>query len=471
MSARVLVVDDILPNLKLLEARLTAEYFEVLTATNGAEALKICARGECDIVLLDVMMPGLNGFEVCRRLKQDPATSHIPVVLVTALDQASDRVAGLEAGADDFLTKPIDEIALLARVHSLARLRLVLDELRSRAMRSAKLGVDDPFVKAAADNGADGRILLVDDRRSSAEAIKAALRGDHDVELRADPREALLEAAVGDYDLFIISLGLTSYDGLRLCSQIRSIEATRHIPTLAIAEAEDRGRILRGLDLGLNDFLLRPIDRNELIARARTQIRRKRYADCLRQNVEASIEMAAVDALTGLNNRRSLDVCLADLVDQAGRDSRPLSLMILDIDRFKAVNDSYGHEAGDRILNGFAARVKSLIRGVDLFFRLSGDEFVVVMPDTRIEQGAKIAERVRSGVAADQFPLAAETSAIAVTVSVGVAQSADDAYPELLRRADKALYRSKQNGRNRISLDAGQSPAEPFAGLQAIKVF
>src|SRR5580698_5794528 len=124
MTARVLVVDDILPNVKLLEARLTAEYFEVVTVTNGADALKICANGGCDIVLLDVMMPGMNGFEVCRRLKLDPATSHIPVVIVTALDQASDRLMGLEAGADDFLTKPIDEIALLARVRSLSRLRL-----------------------------------------------------------------------------------------------------------------------------------------------------------------------------------------------------------------------------------------------------------------------------------------------------------------------------------------------------------
>jgi two-component system cell cycle response regulator len=121
MTARVLVVDDILPNIKLLEARLTAEYFEVLTATNGPEAIAICGKGQVDIVLLDVMMPGMNGFEVCKHLKANPATAHIPVVMVTALDQTADRVKGLEAGADDFLTKPIDEVALIARVRSLAR--------------------------------------------------------------------------------------------------------------------------------------------------------------------------------------------------------------------------------------------------------------------------------------------------------------------------------------------------------------
>ena len=125
MSARVLVVDDVVANVKLMEARLTAEYFDVLTAMSGAEALAICDRAQCDIVLLDVMMPEMDGFEVCRRLKANPKTHHIPVVMVTALDQPSDRVRGLEAGADDFLTKPVSDIALIARVRSLVRLSLI----------------------------------------------------------------------------------------------------------------------------------------------------------------------------------------------------------------------------------------------------------------------------------------------------------------------------------------------------------
>src|SRR5262245_21761922 len=133
MSARVLVVDDIAANVRLLEARLSAEYFDVDTAMNGRDALAICEHGECDIVLLDVMMPDMNGFEVCQRLKTNPATHHIPVVMVTALDQPSDRVKGLESGADDFLTKPVSDVALIARVRSLTRLKMVTDELRMRA--------------------------------------------------------------------------------------------------------------------------------------------------------------------------------------------------------------------------------------------------------------------------------------------------------------------------------------------------
>src|SRR5258705_3592900 len=144
MSARILVVDDIPTNVKLLDARLTAEYSDVLTASSGAEALEICARAECDIILLDVMMPDMDGFEVCRRLKSNPATHFIPVVIVTALDSPADRVRGLEAGADDFLTKPVSDTVLIARVRSLTRLKMMTDELRMRAITSLEIGMKQP---------------------------------------------------------------------------------------------------------------------------------------------------------------------------------------------------------------------------------------------------------------------------------------------------------------------------------------
>src|SRR6202521_5863356 len=223
MTARILVVDDVLANVKLLEARLTAEYFDVVAALSGPEALAICERGMCDIVLLDVLMPDLAGFEVCRRLKANPVTHHIPVVMVTALDQPSDRVRGLEAGADDFLTKPVSDIALIARVRSLVRLKMVTDELRMRAVTSKEIGIRDPVNAAVADSGKNGRVLLVDDRRLSYERIAAVLATEHNVDVEPDPNEALFHAAEGDYDLMIISLGLENFDGLRLCSQVRSL--------------------------------------------------------------------------------------------------------------------------------------------------------------------------------------------------------------------------------------------------------
>ena len=319
------------------------------------DALSICAEGQCDIVLLDVMMPGMDGFEVCRRLKADPATAHIPVVMVTALDQPADRVRGLEAGADDFLTKPVDEIALIASVRSLARLKVVLDELRTRASTSASLGIPDPLANAMAEDGTGGRIMLVDDRPSATERMVAALTPTHSVTVEKDPQEALFNGAEGNFDLFIVSLGLKDFDGLRLCSQIRSLERTRHLPILMIADLEDRARVLRGLDLGVNDYLVRPIDRNEMLARVRTQLRRKRYADALRDNVQASIELAVVDPLTGLNNRRYLESHLAALLDHSTGRGRPLSLMILDIDHFKDRQRQLRSRCRRRSSQGFRA--------------------------------------------------------------------------------------------------------------------
>src|SRR5882672_7669609 len=179
MSARILVVDDVPANVKLLEARLSAEYFDVMTAANGTEALAICARAECDIILLDVMMPDMDGFEVCRRLKTSPATHHIPVVMVTALDQPSDRVRGLESGADDFLTKPVSDVALVARVRSLTRLKMVTDELRMRALTSKEIGIQSPERDAVTETGRGGRILIVDDRQASYERIVTTLSAEH----------------------------------------------------------------------------------------------------------------------------------------------------------------------------------------------------------------------------------------------------------------------------------------------------
>src|SRR5271156_2494711 len=317
MTARVLVVDDVPANVRLLEARLSAEYFDVITAMSGQEALAICERAQCDLVLLDVMMPDMDGFEVCRRLKSNSATHHIPVVMVTALDQPSDRVRGLEAGADDFLTKPIPEPALIARVRSLTRLKMVTDELRMRALTSRDIGIESPEREAVADTGRSGRILIVDDRPASYERIASMLSKEHSVEIETDPSEALFRASDGNYELLIISLGLESFDALRLCSQLRSLDRTRNVPILAITEPDNSARMLRGLEIGVNDYLLRPIDKNELLARVRTQVRKRRYTERMRDSFQMSIEMAITDALTGLSNRRYMESHLATLIGQA----------------------------------------------------------------------------------------------------------------------------------------------------------
>ena len=456
MSARILVVDDVPANVKLLEARLSAEYFDVTTAFSGSEALAMAERAECDIVLLDVMMPDMDGFEVCRRLKANPATHHIPVVMVTALDQPSDRVKGLEAGADDFLTKPVSDVALISRVRSLSRLKMVTDELRMRALTSREIGIQSPERAAVAETGRGGRIMIVDDRKSSYERLVTTLTTEHAVDVETEPSEALFHAAEGNYDLLIVSLGLENFDGLRLCSQVRSLERTRNLPVLAVAEPDNNQRLLRGLEIGVNDYLIRPIDKNELLARARTQIKRKRYTERLRDNVQMTVEMAITDALTGLHNRRYMETHLSTLVEQAASRGKPISLLILDIDYFKSVNDTYGHDAGDDVLREFAVRLRKSIRNIDLACRYGGEEFVVVMPETDMGVATTVAERLRRRIATEPFPIQQEMQLLDVTISIGIAglHGAEDNAAAMLKRADQALYRAKRDGRNRVVPDA-----------------
>jgi len=456
MTARVLVVDDVPANVRLLEARLSAEYFDVVTATSGQEALAVCERAECDLVLLDVMMPDMDGFEVCRRLKSNPATHHIPVVMVTALDQPSDRVRGLEAGADDFLTKPIPELALIARVRSLARLKMVTDELRMRVFTSREIGIESPEREAVSDTGRDGRVLIVDDRPASYERISATLAKEHDVDVEPDPSQAVFHAADGNYDLLIVSLGLENFDALRLCSQVRSLDRTRNLPILAITDPDNNARMMRGLEIGVNDYLIRPIDKNELLARVRTQVRKRRYTERLRDNVQMSIEMAITDALTSLFNRRYMESHLGTLIEQAASRGKPLATLVIDIDFFKAINDTHGHDAGDDVLRDFALRIKRSIRGIDLACRYGGEEFVIVMPETDMAVAAMVAERLRRRIAAEPFAIAQGSRTIPVTISIGIAalRGRDDTAAALLKRADQALYRAKRDGRNRVVPDA-----------------
>jgi two-component system cell cycle response regulator len=456
MSARVLIVDDMHANLKLLEVRLSAEYFEVITASSGTAALELCERSQCDIVLLDVMMPGMDGFEVARRLKANPATHHIPIIMVTALDQPADRVRGLEAGADDFLTKPVNDVALIARVRSLVRLKLVTDELRMRAVTSSEIGVTDNAFDAARDYGLNASILIVDDRKGSISRIESALGDSHEIDVEENPQNALFRAAEGNFDLVMLSLDFAGFDGLRLVGQIRSLERTRHLPILLVTDPEQDARVLRGLDLGANDYVLRSADKNEMIARVRSQVRRKRYADKLRDNVQYSMELALTDPLTGLFNRRYMETHIGTLVERSAARGKSLSVLVLDIDYFKSINDTFGHDAGDDVLREFAERLKASIRGIDLACRHGGEEFVVVMPDTDIGVATLVAERIRRRIAGEPFPIGRTGKTIEVTISVGIAfrTGPQDTAPAMLKRADEALYRAKRDGRNRVVADA-----------------
>lgn len=449
MTARILVVDDIEANVRLLQVKLSAEYFDVLTAQDGVTALAVAAAEQPDLILLDVMMPGLDGFEVCRRLKAGSATRHIPVVLVTALDGREDRIRGLEAGADDFLAKPLDDLMMFARVRSLTCLKASIEELRKREESGRRLGLLEGGSIRQRSSG--GRVLVVDDQPRQADRISEILSADHRVTVEPDVARALT-AARGPVDLIIVNGAADTFDGLKFVAQARSDAVSRSVPILVVVDPHERPRLVKALELGANDILARPIDAEELSARCRTLIRHKRYADSLRNKLDHSLEMAVTDPLTGLHNRRYMVGQLEPLVDHAAKGGASASVLILDIDHFKAINDTFGHDAGDEVLVEFAVRLATNVRAVDLPCRFGGEEFVVVMPETRLEDAYAIADRIRAQVAGTPFTVMDGRESLGVTVSIGVAVTtgADDTTEALLKRADEALYEAKQSGRNRV---------------------
>jgi two-component system, cell cycle response regulator len=451
MTACILVVDDVPANVKLLEARLTTEFFEVKTADNGLDALRICGEGGIDVVLLDVMMPGMDGFEVCEHLKADPVTAQIPVVMVTALDQTADRVRGLKAGADDFLTKPVNDLQLMARVKSLVRLKSLTDELRHRQASIRSM--------AAAVSFEDGRkaakpvhFLVVEDKQGAAERMTRQLASLGRATIVTDPQQALFLAADTQPDCLIVSTGFSGFDVLMLCSQLRALERTRSAPIILVADQGEGERIVRALEIGVNDYILRPYDEEELLARVSTQIKRKRYMDRLRENLQQTVERAVTDPLTGVSSRHFLEEHLPSLFNRARTRGQQLSILLAGADQYAAIAEEHGAEAGDTVLREFARRVRNCIRPIDLVCRYGDAEFAIVMPSADAAAAQAVAERLRMAVADEGFPATTGASPVQVTVSAGVAtlSAADNVASSVLARAERAMGEARASGRNRV---------------------
>ncbi len=457
MSARILIVDDVPANTRLLEAKLSAEYYQINTAYDGFQALSLAHSWQPDLILLDVMMPELDGYETCRRLKADPATHHIPVVMITALGEPSERLRGLESGADDFLTKPVEYDTLLARVRSLVRLKRMLDEWRVRGETARALGLSTEMPGVPSVHGA--RALVVDDWDLGAQAAQDALAREGVLPGRAaSEAEAMALTAAVPFDLIVLSLSMAHDDPLRLASRLRADNATHDIPLLLIAEPEQRDRILRGFDLGANDWIVRPVDENELRVRARNQIRRKFYQDRLRSDLGQALEMALIDPLTGFYNQRYLMRHLRGLM--ASGQANTVSVLMLDVDHFKQVNDRFGHAAGDKALKSIADVLRGRTRVFDSIARYGGEEFTVVMPGAATQDALIAAERLRAAVAEMVFfPLPGVQHQLTISIGIGFSNRPHMTPEQVLHIADAALYRAKRGGRNRVELPEAAEPA------------
>ncbi len=460
MPGRILVVDDSASARCAIRATLSAAYYDVIEAESGVEALRLAASEEPDLVLLDLVMPGIDGFETCRRLKSAAVTAHVPIVILSARSDRADRVRGLDCGADDVLAKPFDDVALLARVSSLTRMKMMIDELRLRAETSRELGLEPAGPLDTEPDFAAATVLLVTADLALATATRHALRAHlglaTEIARGALELRALLVSNV--YDAFVIGPELADGEPMRLASMLRGRPSTRQAALMMLFRAEDREGPPLALEMGVPDYLRLPPDHAEMAARLRVQLRRKHYSDQLRRALADSMVKAVTDPLTGLYNRRYCNAHLETMIAQPRGAAKTLAAMVLDLDRFKTVNDRHGHGAGDAVLVEFARRLKDCVRGVDLVSRIGGEEFLVVMPDILPEHASRVAERVRHAVEHPGFAVVGADGTgvvLDLTVSIGLALHQPGETPAaLIARADTALYASKSAGRNMVTLAA-----------------
>ncbi len=462
MSGKILVVDDVATNRIVMKVKLASACYEVLQASGGREALHLARRALPDLILLDVMMPDLDGFAVCNTLKNDPVTAHIPIIMVTALSDTTARLQGLQAGADDFLNKPLDEVTLLARVRNLLRQgssaldRRMQDQTRFALGRKG-LAADD------AANLAPGHIALICATPKSALRWTQALNTRLPDEVASVTRETALEGHKIQPDLFVLECSEAApTDALHLMAELRARPSTRNAGFVMLMPERHQKLTALALDQGAHDVLILPVNTEEIALRLRSQIGRKRQADQLRADVSEGLQLAVIDPLTGLFNRRYALNHLENIALRAQNTQLEFAVLMLDLDHFKQVNDRYGHTAGDQVLVALTNRLRINLRAMDLIARIGGEEFLITLPESTADQAHDIADRLRHVI--EETPVILDNgTAIQMTISLGLSMGKPNTgttdIAVLLERADRALYAAKAQGRNQVSVSSALSAA------------
>ena len=451
MPGRILVVDDVATNRILMKVRLAESFYDVIQADCGAKALEMAETAQPDLILLDVVMADINGIDVCRKLKTNPRTCDIPVIMITAAREPLQKLRALQAGAEDYLQKPLDEVTLLARVRSLLRARETEKAISLREGTRTALG----FAEAPTEFEHPPLVAFVAGQADKATLWKAQLaphlNGRQIVMTRAQALSQNRNEA--EPDLYVVAADLQQTgDGLRLLSDLRSRPSKANAAIIMVMRADAGSAAAMALDLGANDIVTSPFQTDEIVLRINTQLFRKRRGDRLREMVENGLQLAVTDPLTGLYNRRYALSHLGKLA--SGGAHGTFSVMHLDLDRFKAINDQHGHATGDAVLEKLARLLEDELRSSDMVARTGGEEFLVVMPRTNPKSAKAIAERLRKTISSTPFPHPGRAKPLHISASIGLTSWAgpDDTPTDVMARADKALYAAKAAGRNVVTV-------------------
>lgn len=456
MSGRILIVDDMATNRIVYRARLAAAYYEPILAVDGESCLALAVELRPDLILLDLSLPDISGHEVLRRLRGDLRTRDIPVIVLTAARDSETRLAAFSAGADDVIVKPASDQVLLARVRNLLRARAEIaysegGELQPAGMAEAALAYEPCATVAVVTGQAEAARRLQRD-------LSGQLRDRLVILSRA---QALAEASTAGRgeavpDVFIIhDEDADAAASLRLVSELKSHQATRHSAVCVVGRAAEGEEAAIAFDLGADDVVAPHVTATELALRTRSLLRRKRQGDRRRARIEDNLRLALVDPLTGLYNRRHAAQQLPLIAARAVEQGRDFAVMVVDLDRFKAVNDQHGHAAGDAVLVEVARRLRANLREGDLLARIGGEEFLAVLPDSSTPEARLVAERLCEAIDERSIRLATGQG-LKVTVSIGVAVSAlaggaGVSVDRLVEQADLALLESKGAGRNQVT--------------------
>jgi two-component system, cell cycle response regulator len=456
MNGRILIVDDIATNRILYRSRLAAAFYEPLLAASGEECLSMAADHRPDLILLDLNLPDVPGHEVLRRLRRDPATRDIPVIVVTADTDSAVRLAALAAGADDVIGKLASDAMLLARMRNLLRAKAGIDFPAGEALAQG-------FAEPAASFEPRATVAVVAGQVDHGRRLQADLADALGGQLRLLSRpQALAEAKVADPgpsrvpDVFIVQDDGSDTTGtLRFLSELKSHQATRHSAVCVLGRSSEGDEAAIAFDLGADDVVGAEVTAAELALRTRGLIRRKQQGDRKRARINDGLRLAMIDPLTGLHNRRYAMPQLAAIAAQAAADGRAFAVMIVDLDRFKQVNDRHGHGAGDHVLVEVSRRLSANLRAGDLLARIGGEEFLVALPNAGMALARTVAERLCRSIGERPVRLASGVR-LAVTVSIGVAVSDNPAArlissETVIETADLALLDSKGSGRNQVT--------------------
>jgi len=416
----ILIVDDVPANLAIAVDYLEENKFQVMVAQDGEEGIERAQLVHPDLILLDVMMPGIDGFETCRRLKMDAGTRDIPIIFMTALADTSNKVEGFAAGAVDYISKPFQIEELLARIKTHLALRVAQQQLETR---NAQLQASAIRYRRLFETAKDG-ILLLDSDSGRVTDVNASV-----VQMLGYSRDHFLNRKLCDVLPFTAipacRSGLAELQtGESVAFDHWSLEAQNKSPV----DVEFTGSVYQ-------------VDGSRIVQCNLRDITGRKQA-------EARIHyMAMHDALTGLPNRMLLQDRLMQAIALACRNHERIAVLMIDLDQFKQVNDSLGHHIGDGLLEAVSGRIKACLRESDIIARLGGDEFVIALPSVSCDQD--IQEVVQKLLTSVVDPFQIEGHEIQISGSIGISQyPADGGNPgDLLRAADTAMYAAKAEGR------------------------